>query len=989
LKKAFASAFPIFLCLPIAGQAPDAGIETLQKQLAECRARQDRRCEGQALKAIGNAYYVQSKYAESIDYQNQALAAAQATNDKDLESRALVNLANAFRDQGDPAKALPFYERSLAIAKTLPARQVEAICRNGLGVAVMKLRRYAEAETKLKATLDLARALGDRGLEMNALAFLGETYEAMKAPARALEYYELLLPLTRGRPNRGRELVALLAVASTAVDSRRYPQAIQYAAQSLDLSRTLNEREGVFASLQIRGVAQTGLGDHHNALETYQLLLEYSREVKDWRHEADGLNFMGQLDISAGDFLKAIDAFRQALAIARRENDAEVEASALAGLGKVHVSLNALSEARGFHEQQLAVAKKANDPSLVYSALQELGYVSMSSGEYRQALDFYRQSLALAAGAPEGAGEARALNYVASAYEALLDVPHAIEFGERALKAARDSGNQWETVLALGTLSSAYQRRKDPRCLEYLAQMEDLNREFQLGDESVILSNRGRAHLALGQPGLARTAFERSLVEARRGRDRAGEGGALEGIGAACMARQDFHCAESALEQAVAIWESERSRLAGEDRFKVSVFEHQAATCRHLQFVQVALNRVDAALETAERGRARAFVELLSRRMRNRTGDPGAEAVPSVTAADIRRIAREEQATLIEYSLLPEISEMFVWAVKPSGEIAFSRVKLPDSMEQLVAGTRNSLGVPAAARGMVVRRKQEQSSGAQLERLYQLLIGPVAAALPADPAARIIFIPQRELFFVPFAALRDETGKYLVEKHSVLVAPSIQVLDLARQQQQKAPAEAAALVVGNPVMPSVGSPPEPLPSLPGTENEAREIATLLHVRPLTGAEATKVTVTRRMPEAGLVHLATHGLLEDVGDIGVPGAVALAPSKGDNGLLTATEILDMKLRARMVVLSACDTGRGRITGDGVIGLSRSFISAGVPSVVVSLWPVSDASASALMQEFYRRLAANGRAAALREAMLATMRTYPNPSDWAAFVLVGQP
>ena len=98
---------------------------------------------------------------------------------------------------------------------------------------------------------------------------------------------------------------------------------------------------------------------------------------------------------------------------------------------------------------------------------------------------------------------------------------------------------------------------------------------------------------------------------------------------------------------------------------------------------------------------------------------------------------------------------------------------------------------------------------------------------------------------------------------------------------------------------------------------------------------------------------------------------------------------MKLNAELVVLSACDTGRGIITGDGVIGLSRSLISAGVPSVVVSLWKVPDEPTAALMTEFYRQLQFKpDKATALRQAMLTTMKKHPKPRDWAAFTLIGE-
>ena len=270
----------------------------------------------------------------------------------------------------------------------------------------------------------------------------------------------------------------------------------------------------------------------------------------------------------------------------------------------------------------------------------------------------------------------------------------------------------------------------------------------------------------------------------------------------------------------------------------------------------------------------------------------------------------------------------------------------------------------------------------------------IAQFLPTNPSDRVIFIPQNEneLFLVPFPALKDASGKYLIEKHTILTAPAIQVLELTRQQRQHV-AGKDVLVVGNPTMPSIspkiGEPPQQLASLPGAETEANAIAQLLNTKAITGNQATKTTVTQQMEKARIIHLATHGLLDDFKGQGVPGAIVLAPSGKDNGLLTSSEILGLKLHADLVVLSACNTGRGRITGDGVIGLSRSLISAGIPSVIVSLWSVPDAPTASLMTEFYRRLQQNSnKATALRSAMLTTMKQHPNPKDWAAFTLIGE-
>jgi CHAT domain-containing protein len=316
------------------------------------------------------------------------------------------------------------------------------------------------------------------------------------------------------------------------------------------------------------------------------------------------------------------------------------------------------------------------------------------------------------------------------------------------------------------------------------------------------------------------------------------------------------------------------------------------------------------------------------------------------------------------------------------------------SLEDLVFNSRNQIGVRGVPIIAVRPRQGAKQRGGDLtqslQQLHKLLIEPIADLLPTNPNDRIIFIPQRQLFLVPFAALQDASGKYLIEKHTILISPAIQVLDLTHKQRQRITSR-EALVVGNPTMQSVspapGEPPQQLPSLPGAEEEASAIAPILKTKAIIGNNATKAAIVKQLPSARIVHLATHGLLDDIRGIG--SAIALAPSGKDDGLLTAEQILDLKLNAELAVLSACDTGRGRITGDGVIGLSRSIIGAGVPSVIASLWQVPDAPTASLMTTFYQNFQKRSdKAVALRQAMLTTMKQYPAPKDWAAFTLIGE-
>ncbi|NJS10878.1 MAG: CHAT domain-containing protein, partial [Microcoleus sp. CSU_2_2] len=542
---------------------------------------------------------------------------------------------------------------------------------------------------------------------------------------------------------------------------------------------------------------------------------------------------------------------------------------------------------------------------------------------------------------------------------------------------------------------------------EYSQQQLAIAREIKDRQiEGAALVNLGVYYYFLGNYAKAIEYTKLSLAIAREIKNPKEEGSALNNLGAAFLKAGNPTEAEKMLVNGIQVWESMRQMLGSNDANKVSIFEGQAKTYRTLQQVRVAQNNPIAALEIAERGRARAFVDLLTERLSSGSTNPAINT--SVNQEQIRQIAKAQNATLVQYSIIYDgfqiqgksesrESALYIWVIQPTGEITFREVDLKPlwqkhkvSLANPVICTQESLGI-----------RSRSSTGLtdcpmDLPTLHQLLIDPIANLLPKDPNAHVIFIPQGLLFQVPFPALQDANKTYLIQKHTILTAPSIQVLDLTRQQRQKLAQKPAndrgnALVLGNPTMPIasayLGGPKQQLSPLPGAEAEAKAIAPLLNTQAIIGTQGTKAAIVQKMPQASIIHLATHGLLDDVN--GLASAIALAPSGTDDGLLTAEEIFDMKLQASLVVLSACNTGEGKITGDGVIGLSRSLISAGVPSVIVSLWAVPDASTSELMQAFYQNLQKNpNKAQALRQAMLATMKTHSNPRNWAAFTLIGE-
>ena len=691
--------------------------------------------------------------------------------------------------------------------------------------------------------------------------------------------------------------------------------------------------------------------------------------------------------------------------MARELGDRQGEAAALGNLGNVYLSLGQYQQAIDFHQQSLDIDQAIENRQGEASSLGNLGNVYNRLGQYQQAIDFQQQHLDIARELGDRRGEAAALGNLGSAYFSLGQYQQAIDFHQQSLDIKREIGDRQGEASSLGNLGNAYLNLGQyQQAIDFQQQSLDIDRAIgNRQGEASSLGNLGLAYDRLGQYQQAIDFHQQSLDIKRELEDRQGKANSLNNLGFSYLNLSAFPEAEANFLEAVAVLEDLRDAELS-DTAKVSLFETQAKTYKGLEQTYILQNQPGAALETAERGRSRAFVELLTERLSRQQAELLSTEPPDLEA--IQKIARNQQSVLVAYSLInggPESPSLYIWVIQPSGQLDFRKVNLDEEaidLSRLVTRSREAIGV--RHRGGFELANQSADTG-QLRQLHQLLIEPIADLLPANPEQKVVFIPQGPLFLVPFPALLDKAGTYLIEKYTILTAPAIQILDLSQKQRQSQDFSAALegqdfLLIGNPIMPEVWYPDiaamRQLSDLPGAEQEAQAIANFFDTTALLGETATEAIVKERISEARIVHLATHGLLEygnptDSGIRDIPGAIALTPGNGEDGLLTAAEIIEaLDLNAELVVLSACDTGLGEITGDGVIGLSRSLIAAGTPSVIVSLWSVPDAPTAELMTEFYRQLQqGQDKAQALRQAMLETMKTNPDPVDWAAFTLIG--
>ena len=300
-------------------------------------------------------------------------------------------------------------------------------------------------------------------------------------------------------------------------------------------------------------------------------------------------------------------------------------------------------------------------------------------------------------------------------------------------------------------------------------------------------------------------------------------------------------------------------------------------------------------------------------------------------------------------------------------------------------------------------------------RLFKLLLAPIPGATVAP---NLVIVPDGVLNRLPFESLRDDQGRFLLKAHTIGYIPSGTILDSLRRLRELPSASRPLLAVGDVAYENQGGVGRRLPpastvrgrierslaefsgaslhDLPQTREEVQQIASLAGPNAvlLVGQQATESAFKKEpLDQFRILHLAVHGFA----DTQYPerSALVLAPDPraGEDGLLQVREITRLRLNAELTTLSACDSGVGKLEGqEGVSNLVEAFLVAGSKSVVASLWSADDVSTSALMENFYERLARGEPAAsALRDTkldLLAKFGDQLSPYYWAAFIGVGE-
>ncbi|BAY25193.1 TPR repeat-containing protein [Calothrix sp. NIES-2100] len=980
-----------------------AALQAFEQALTIYRQIKNRLGEGRTLKGIGNVYYDLGDYKKAITYQQQALDIAQAINDRDLAARALNNLGSNHRALGNFPQAIAYYKQALALARQIQNLEREANTLENLGYvyftvdlpqaidfleqALVVLRKQSGGSPDIQLRLrkqetDILIALARDYYLLGVYKGVVESQVPGGAFDKAIGIYQQAVTIAKQTGERPQLAEALLGLGNMYNVKSKYTEAVENLQQALQIFQTDKKSPiKLRNTLSVLGEVYKSLRQPEQALTYYQQALSIAKTIKASslmdnlekdKEQALLIVNIANIYSDTGKYEKAIQFYQDALVILQSTLKLAEQINDSGNKFLVDLAKPQLNQAIKISYVRMCVAYKA------------LG----QSEEAKQACAQTTPKAIKRQKAQESTYNLKSLTSANKSSRPSKSSPE-LQAAFQKLKEAQSLGKPEMIAYAYAEIADAYANlQESDRAWEYYQKAIELAQEYPQFQQYIYFKVGG-FYEKQQKYDLAIDFYKKAALSARKSQQKFDEALMFNQLGITSYTAGKLPEATEALYEAIKVYESLRIDLT--DKSQISIFETQSQTYSLLQKILIAQNKYNEALEIAERSRARAFVNLLTSRLSEQKSRQLTADLPRIEK--IKKIALEQNATIVEYSLINspnqrEISEIYIWVIKPQGEITFKQVSLKSlnkPLADIINKSRVSLG--AGGRGIIVEPTDEPLQQQYLQELYQILINPIASLLPNNPNERVIFIPHQSLFLVPFPALQAKNDKYLIEKHTILTAPAIQVLELTRQQRQKVKGK-DVLVIGNPTMPKVGSPPVQLQQLSGAETEAVTIANLLKTKAITGEEATKTAFKQKLSSARIIHLATHGLLDDPSK-GIKTAIALAPAANDDGLLTPAEIVNLPINAELVVLSACDTGRGAITGDGVIGLSRSLITAGATSVIVSLWSVPDSPTSELMTEFYQQWQQNpDKAVALRNAMLNTMKKHSHPVNWAAFTLIGE-
>lgn len=1001
------------------------------------------------------AFVRNSKTPAEYEINLEILRASEAKDETRVRAERLYDKANQMRFSDDAqtrSAAVKIFQESLPLFVEAQDRFGEAFAHYALGDVLSLLSDLPQSQAnyaksaqifrELNARPQLARALadeakmhffqynlnktielsneslkifretGDRLGEAEILGNFGVISEAVGQPRQALAYFEKVLPLMQAEGDRRGEARMLHSIGSVYDDLGEPLKSIEYYEKALAIRRAMNDKTPVAnTSVNLASVLKA-MGETQKAIELLTAAAEYYRTSGDRRAEAIALNNLGTASDDLGDYAQAVKFYEQSLQLNRELKLREQEARSLSNIAITSLKLNNADKALEFQEKALQIFRELKDKN----------------------------------------AEAMLLTNISLSWQKKGNSPKASEGLQSALAIFRELENrEWQAQALFQLGDNFYVGGDFAKAFENCSQALELNRAVKnRTGESVSLLCAAQAESGLGRLAEAQTKIESaiSLIENSRGKL------AREDLRASFFAsKQNYyefyiellmrrHKAEPAKGfDALALQTSERARArnlleslgSAGNEIRADVAPELVARERDLQqkinakevLRSQAINSKAKPEKTAEIEKEidEAVRDLRDARAKIRAASPkfaGFSEPQPLELKEIQTQVLDDNSVLLEYALGTERSFLFVAAknslkvfeLPPRAEIERAARSFYDSLK-----TR---GLFPAGETFAQRQARIAKNDAEMQKasaeLGKILIAPAAELIPGK---RLLIVGTEVLQYIPFAALPSPQSKqdsrlktqdsrlFLIETNEIVNLPSASAVAILRKsiEGRKQPPRQIA-VFADPIfsgddarLPAASTVRNSFARLKFTRQEAEKIAVFAPPENrfvATDFQASLANFRKQdLSQFRIWHFATHGTLDSRFPelSGVILSLVDEKGKSQDGFLRLSEIYNLRLNAKLVALSACETALGtEIRGEGLIGLSHGFMYAGAESVLASLWRVDDRATSVLMSRFYEKiLKENLRPSeALQKAQISMIKEkgLDNPFYWSAFTLQGE-
>lgn len=924
------------------------------------------------------------------------------------ESQALshgVDLAN----KGDLNGALDWFNKALAFARASGSKTGEAQAQFNIGLLYSDQGNYPEALKHLEGAFALFRGLNDREGLGRTVVRTGEVYKSAGQRAKAVAYEMEALPLLEG----GMKALVLDSLELMARDGGDLDRALALIAEAIPIYRTAQDRTHEANDLSLQGSYQMELGRYQDALKSLRSALTIWREIKTYRdREAMDLNEIGAVLDSLGEPWEALGSYDKARSIYRDLGDKKAEATANGIIAGFFNRMSDHARALGYYEAAARLWHETPDAHHEAEARRDIGSTLFYMGEISKAIESFQTALAYFRQSGDESEEAEALTFLGMAYRNAGDLSMGISSSEQAENLWSKLDSPLEHINVLSSLALSYiEAGQVAKAVGVLARIEEiavqtrlrpLERELAWEMSSLVAQSLHRYDLALANSQKALDLAQSMGSESLQAQN-------LNSIGKIHEWNHKLEDALLAYRASIAISERIRGR-ARTPELKTSASEENADAYQHAVMLLVRMGKTREAFELTERARARTFLdELGSTRVAERHGSSPLVSKEQDLRQEIanldgriRQKSAGEDASVLElreqlavkqHEYADVLLRLKLAAPEFNSLVTVDPLTLPQVQQRLrpqvtllsyivtpeksavFVITRDSFMARELAIGETALNASVQNKA--YRELYESLIAPIHAELKTSLVALLPNGPLNRLSFTGLSEGGQRTFGDLFTLFYLPSASSLQFLPHSRPVAHPSVLAAANADAG-----------KEFPFLTGANSEAAAIAKMYGAEPTLNITETAFRVMA--PQANIIHMAAHGELAAANPLF--SRILLAPDGQNDGSLQAREIYGLDLRhADLVTLSACETAKGKASPtDDLQSLSRAFFFAGAPTVVASLWRVKDAAAAAVMVAFYHHLReGKTKAESLQLAQREVRARFPDPNDWAAFILAGRP